>query len=133
MEVTKILTKQETKRRPIIAPAIAVRLSKTQGGGVILLIPKIFNPKNRNFFPKTSKDFAKKIPPLLVNILYKTEKPKTGIFLEQLALQLDYGTKQKILLNGHFNTNYFNLNERNKIDTILVPYGISIVNKTLTG
>ena len=68
-----------------------------------------------------------------MNILYKTEKPKTATFLKELALQLDYGTKQKILLHGDFNTNYFNLNERNKIDTILVPYGISIVNKRLTG
>ena len=31
---------------------------KSKGGGVMLLIPKIFNPKDRNDFPKMNKDFA---------------------------------------------------------------------------
>ena len=30
-----------------------------KGGGVMLLIPKIFNPNNHNDFPKMSKDFEK--------------------------------------------------------------------------
>ena len=40
--------------------------------------------------------------------------------------------KSKNLLQGDFNINYLNPNERNKMDTILVPYGLSVVNKTPT-
>ena len=49
-------------------------------------------------------------------------------------MQIDYGItkKQKILLLVDFNINYLHPNERNKIDTILVPYGLSVVNKTPT-
>ena len=76
----------------------------------------------------------KKFPSLPVNVAYNPEKSKTDIFLEELALQIDYGItkKQKILLLGDFNINYLHPNERNKIDTILVPYGLSVVNKTPT-
>ena len=81
----------------------------------MLLIPKIFNPKNRNDCPKMSIDFKtlsieltlpyKKFPPLLVNVSYP-EKSKTVIFLEELALQIHGLTKkQKILLLGNFNIN----------------------------
>ena len=40
--------------------------------------------------------------------------------------------KSKNLLLGDFNKNYLNPNERNKMDTIFVPYGLSVVNKTPT-
>ena len=117
---------------------------KSKGGGIMLLIPKIFNPKNRNDFPKMSKDFEtlwveftlpyKRFPSMLVNVAYNPEKSKTDIFLEELALQIDYGItkKQKILLLGDFNINYLHPNERNKMDTLFAPYGLSVVNKTPT-
>ena len=110
----------------------------------MLLIPKIFNPKNRNDFPKMSKDFktlwveltlpCKNFPSLLVNVSYNPKKSKTDIFLEELALQIDYGItkKQKNLLLGDFNTNYLHPNERKKIDKILALYGLPVVNKTPT-
>ena len=46
-------------------------------------------------------------------------------------MQIDYGItkKQKILLLGDFNIDYLNPNEGNKMDTIFVPYGLSVVNK----
>ena len=74
----------------------------------MLLIPKTLNPKNRNDFPKMSKDFEtlwvgltlpnKKFPSLLLNVSYNPEKSKTDNFLEELALQINYGImkKQKI-------------------------------------
>ena len=113
----------------------------------MLLIPKTFNPKNRNDFPKMSKDFEtlwvelslpyKKFPSLLVNIAYnqKSKKSKTDIFLEELALQIDYGItkKQKILLLGDFNINYLHRNERNKMDTILVHMAYQWSTKHLRG
>ena len=111
----------------------------------MLLIPKIFNTINRKDFPKMSKDFGtlwveltlpyKKFPSLLVNVAYNPEKSKIDIFLEELALQIDYGItkRQKILLLGDFNINYLHPNERNKIDTILVPYGLSMVQNTYKG
>ena len=107
----------------------------------MLLIPKIFNQKNRNDFPKTSKDFKtlwveltlpyKKNFVTGLNVAYNPEKSQTDIFLKELALQIDYGItkKQKYL---HPNINYLHPNKRNKMDTILVPYGLSVVNKTPT-
>ena len=70
----------------------------------------------------------------LVNVSYNPENSKTDIFLEELALRIDYGItkKQKILLLGDFNINYPNPNKRNKMDTISVPYDLSAVNKTPT-
>ena len=69
-----------------------------------------------------------------MNVPYNPEKFKTYIFLEELALQIDYGItiQQKILLLGDSNINYHHPNERNKMDSILVPYGLSVVNKTPT-
>ena len=69
-----------------------------------------------------------------MNVSYNPEKSKTDMFLEELALQIDFGItkKQKFLLLGNFNINYLNPNGRNKMDTILVPYGLSVVNKTTT-
>ena len=72
----------------------------------MLLIPRIFNPKNRNNLPKLSNDFEtfwvelnlpyKKFPSLLMNVSYNPEETKIDIFLEELALQRDYGiTKSK--------------------------------------
>ena len=71
----------------------------------MLLIPEIFNIKNSNFFSKMAKVFRtllieltltyKKFPPLLVNVSYNPEKSKIDIFLEELALQIDYGITKK--------------------------------------
>ena len=49
-------------------------------------------------------------------------------------MQIDYGItkKQKLLLLGDFNINYRQPNERNKMNTNLVPYGLSVVSKTST-
>ena len=80
----------------------------------MLLIPKIFNPKNGNYFSKMTKVFRtlwieltlpyKKFLPLFVNVSYNTEKSKIDIFLEELALQIDYGITKKYTMkkqNGH--------------------------------
>ena len=69
-----------------------------------------------------------------MKVSYNPEKSKTDIFLKELALQIDYRItkKEKILLLGDFNINYLKPNERNKMDTILAPYGLSVVNKKPT-
>ena len=73
----------------------------------------------------------KKISSLLVNVSYNPEETKIDIFLEELALQIDYGItkKQNFFLLVDFKLNYLNPNERNKMDTICVPYALSLVNK----
>ena len=81
------------------------RISKiSKWGGVMLLIPKIFNPKTVMIFQKLAKTSTlwieltlpyKKFSPLLVNVSYNPEKSKTDIFLEELALQIDYEITKK--------------------------------------
>ena len=67
-----------------------------------------------------------------MHLSFNPEKSKTDIFLEEITLQTDYGiTKsQKILLFFDFSFNYLHPNEINKMDTILVPYGVSVLNNT---
>ena len=67
-----------------------------------------------------------------MNVAYNPEKSKTDIFLEELALLIDYGIPKKNFIIRDFNINYLIPNESNKMDTILVPYGLSVVNKTPT-
>ena len=50
-----------------------------------------------------------------MNLSYNPEKSKTDIFLEELALQIDYGiTKNtKKILPGDFNKNYLKPSKKN--------------------
>ena len=55
------------------------------------------------------------------------------MFLEELALGLDRAATEnkKIFLLGVYNLNYFNCNERNLLETLILPYGLLNSNKTL--
>ena len=55
------------------------------------------------------------------------------MFLEELALGLDRAAtenKKKFPL-GDYNLNYFNCNERNLLETLILPYGLLNSNRTL--
>ena len=78
-----------------------------KGGGVMLLIPKIFSPKLRKDLNKFSVDFEsiraeikvnsrKTQNPILLNVTYSPNKNKTDIFLEQLATNID-----NAIVKGH--------------------------------
>ena len=66
---------------------------------------------------------------------YNPVKSKTDIFLEELALQIDYGItkKQTMLLLGDFNINYLNPNERKKWTQFLYLMGYQWSTKHLQG
>ena len=55
------------------------------------------------------------------------------MFLEELALGLDRAATEnkKNFLPGDYNLNYFNCNERNLLETLILPYGLLNSNKTL--
>ena len=115
-----------------------------KGGGVMLLIPKIFSPKLRKDLNKFSVDFEsiwaelkinnRKIQntTILLNVTYSPNKNKTDIFLEQLATNIDNAIVRghKILLMGDYNSNYLNSKEKEKLDSILLPYHLELQNKT---
>ena len=114
-----------------------------KGGGVMLLIPKIFAPKLRNDLNKFSVDFESiwaelKInnrktqnTTILLNVTHSPNKNKTDIFLEQLATNIDNAIVKghKIILMGDYNINYLNSKEKEKWDSILLPYHLEIQNK----
>ena len=108
-----------------------------KGGGVMLLIPKIFSPKLRKDLKTFSVDFEsiwaeikvnnrKTQNTILPNVTYSPNKNKTDIFLEQLATNIDNAIVKghNIILMGDYNNNY--LNSRDFISIyntkILLPY-----------
>ena len=125
----------------ILASDVTEYLKSQRGAGVMLLLPKTFNPKNRNDFPKMSKDFEtlwvefslpyKKFPSLLVNVAYNPEKSKTDIFLEELALQIDY-EKAKNLITWRFQYKLPSPQRKKQNGHNSCTYGLSVVNKTPT-
>ena len=111
---------------------------KNKGGG-ILFVPKKFHPKARNDLETMSKDHFESVwveskinkKPALINLAYCPEKQLINAFLEELALDLDRAAtenKKKILI-GDYNFNYYNCNERNLIETLILPYGSLKSNK----
>ena len=114
-----------------------------KGGGVMLLIPKIFSPKLRKDLNKFSVDFEsiwaeikvnnrKTQNTTLLNVTYSPNKNKTDIFLQQLATNIDNAIVKghNVILMGDYNINYLNSREKEKLDSILLPYHLEIQNKT---
>ena len=117
--------------------------TKTRGGGVMALIPKTLSPKIRpqlnrfdlNVFDSlwinlTLPDKTQ----ALLNVAYCPNKKYTDSFLEQLALNIDTAVTEnkKILMVGDYNINYLNHTEKVKLDTILIPYGLKVLNNDPT-
>ena len=109
----------------------------------MLLLPKIFSPKLRKDLSKFSVDFEsiwaeikvnnqKTQNTILLNVTYSPNKNKTDIFLEQLATNIDNAIVKghNIILMGDYNINYLNSREKEKLDSILLPYHLEIQNKT---
>ena len=109
----------------------------------MLLIPKIFSPKLRKDLNKFSVDFEsiwaeikvnnrKTQNTIVLNVIHSPNKNKTDIFLEQLATNIDNAIVKghNIILMGDYNINYLNSREKEKLDSILLPYHLEIQNKT---
>ena len=69
---------------------------------------------------------------ILLNVTYSSNQNKTDIFLEQLATNIDNAIVKghNIILMRAYNINYLNSKEKEKLDSILVPYHLEIQNKT---
>ena len=102
-----------------------------KGGGFLLFVPKKFHPKARNDIETMSKDHFESVwveckinkKPALINLAYCPKKQLINLFLEELALGLDIAVTEnkKIFLLGDYNLNYFNCNERNLLETLILP------------
>ena len=116
------------------------RSNQKTGGGVMLLVPKSFNPKHRpdlnmaNTYahckmfeslwlelksPKVRKKF-------LINIYYNPNRNHTEPFLEGMALSIDRAiTENKtIIMMGDYNIDYFKKSDKNSLETIFQPYDL---------
>ena len=110
---------------------------KSRGGGVMLLIPTIFNPKERKDLYNMDKKFDSlwvqvtyKKMSTLIHICYNPSKSTTSDFLDELALSIDSAIVKtsNIVLMGDYNINYFNKNEKESLNSICIPYDLTICN-----
>ena len=64
---------------------------------------------------------------------YNPNKALLNKFLEELSTSIDYAiTENKpITLMGDYNLDYLNKNEKESLDTIMVPYGMNITNNKI--
>ena len=72
---------------------------------------------------------------MLLNISYCPNKKQSGLFLNELALNLDYATTEnkQIIVTGDFNIDFLKKGEREKLCTITTPYRLQVQNnKELT-
>ena len=113
---------------------------KKKGGGVALYVPKSLAPKEFKFkesklhtgesvWVECKKNFDKKCKKRqLINVSYSPNKNLMNTFLENLATSIDsiVGSFDSIILMGDYNIDYLNKNERNCLDTIIVPYGLNV-------
>ena len=119
---------------------------KDRGGGVMLFVPKSPNPKSRKdlncmdackferlWIECNLTNDTKKKQKQLINISYNPNKNLTACFLEELSTSIDHAiTKDKpITLLGDYNIDYLNDNERECLDSVMIPYGFEILNTAI--
>ena len=107
----------------------------------MMLVPKVFSPKIRNYLKLFTGNFESlwvslKIPTcpsLLVNVTYNPNKQNSPDFLDQLAINIDKAiTKnEKIILLGDYNINYLDTLERSRLETVILPYDFHLKNQTI--
>ena len=117
-------------------------VTKTKkGGGVMMLAPKLFSPKNLNGLILLTGKLesawvslkTRTFPSLLVNATYNPNKQNSAEFLDQLAINIDNAiTKnQKIILLADYNIKYLDTLERSRLETVILPYDLHIENQTI--
>ena len=118
------------------------RRKNTLGGGVMIFVPRVLNPKQRpdlNYMNKECfesiwiecnmsnilSDKNKKI----INVSYNPKKMIVP-FLEELSTSIDFAVVENkpITLMGDYNIDYLVEKEKKCLDAIIIPYGLSIVN-----
>ena len=109
-----------------------------KGGGLFLLVPKFCNSKIRNDPNNMSKTFESlwvecKLSfhkSILINISYNPNKQFCSQFLDELVLCIDKASTENksVCLIGDYNINYLNNKEKQKLDTIILPYDLHLMN-----
>lgn len=115
--------------------------SKKRGGGVLLAVPRVLNPIQRQDLNSNSGDFEsqwvechldeKGKQKQLINLSYNPNKSLGEEFLEQLTSSIDKAIKENktIVLMGDYNLDYLNEKDRGLLDSAIVPYGLTVSNK----
>ena len=69
----------------------------------------------------------------LINISCNPNKSNTNMFLEEIALEIYHAfTENKsVIIMGEFNINYLHPLEKAKLDTILTPYDLNVLNTVM--
>ena len=68
-----------------------------------------------------------------MNATYNPNKQNSTDFLDQLAINIDNAiTKnEKIIFLGDYNINYLDTLERSRLETVILPYDLHIMNQTI--
>ena len=116
-----------------------------KGGGIMLLVPKSLDPKERKDLNHLNQKVFESLwvecslnnnssikRKQLINIGYNPQKSLTDAFLEVLSTSIDYAVVENkpITLMGDYNINYLNPTEKQCLDTITVPYGFRMLNRS---
>ena len=113
--------------------------------GVMLLITKAFDPKERNdlraisnYFEGLWKEFeilsnTQNRQKNLINISCNPNKSNTNRFLEEIALEIYHAVTENksVMLMGEFNINYPHPLELAQLDIIPTPYDLNVLNTVM--
>ena len=113
-----------------------------KGGGVMLLVPKKLNPKVRYDLNNMHKKYDsiwiefkdglyKNDRTTLLNLAYNPNRNNKTDFLEDLAKSIDHAQSfnSKLILLGEYNLNYLYEDDKQSLDTILIPYNLDVTSK----
>ena len=77
---------------------------------------------------KVLQKISKKISS--IKLTYNHSKQDQEKFIDELSYNLDYalGQSNTVHVQGHFNLNCLKENEKNKLETVMTPYGLQIVD-----
>ena len=109
----------------------------------MIFVPRVLNPKQRPDLNYMNKDSFESIwiecnmsnvqsdkNKQLIDVSYNPKKNLIVPFLEELSTSIDFAIVENkpITLMGDYNLDYLVENEKKCLDTIIIPYGLSIVN-----
>ena len=108
----------------------------------MLLVPKKLNPKVRHDLNNMHKKYDsiwiefkaglnKNDRTTLLNLAYNPSRNNKTDFLEDLAKSIDHAQSfnSNLILLGDYNRNYLTEDDKQSLDTILIPYNLYVTNK----
>ena len=108
----------------------------------MLLVPKKLNPKVRHDLNNMHKKYDsiliefkaglnKNDRTTLINLAYNPKRNNKADFLKDLAKSIDHAQSfnSNLILLGDYNLNYLTKDDKQSLDTILIPYNLDVTNK----